>query len=102
MRYETGENRSTTDYRINALLQGSSEGLNPTDENYYVGDRNLKTKNLSVQIHKVILKNHIDNQYKKGDDIYVLTFLSPLGYIMGNYVRKMSSKEIIDRLNLNY
>lgn len=103
MRYQTGEQRSTTDYKINALLQGRSEGLSPTDPNYYVGDRYINTNNLSVQIHRVRLKNDISNadtgrQYKKGDEVIVLAFILPKDYVGGYAARRMTHAEIIDRL----
>lgn len=98
MRYKNGEQRSTNDYKIKALLQGHSEGLDPKDPNYYMGDRYLKTNNLSVQIHRVILKNGIDDQYKKGDNVIMLAFITPNDYIGGIAARKMSHAEIIDKL----
>jgi hypothetical protein len=100
MRYGSGECRSTSGYRVNALLQGRSEGLAPDDANYYVGDRCLRKDNLSVQIHRVILKNDIDNQYKKDDEVIMLAFVFPKGYIGGiSSAQKISKDEIINRIN---
>lgn len=97
--YYSGEKRSTSNYRVNALLQGRSEGLAPNDANYYVGDRTLRKDNLSVQIHRVILKNDIDNQYKVGDAVIMLAFVLPKGYIGGISTQKISKGEIINRIS---
>ena len=100
MRYDSGEKRSTSNYRVNALLQGRSEGLAPNDANYYVGDRTLRKDNLSVQIHRVILKNDIDNQYKAGDAVIMLAFVFPKGYIGGiSSAQKISKDAIINRIS---
>lgn len=99
IRYKTGEERSTDDYRIRALLQGYSENKSPNDADYYVGDRNLKSNNLSLQIHHVKLKNDIDNQYKKGDQVIMLALVMPDGYISGFAIKKMSRKDIKGKLN---
>lgn len=99
MRYETGEKRSTTDYRIKALLQGYSEGKSPNDPDYYIGDRNLRTNNLSIQIHHVILKNDIEDQYKAGDKVIVLAAILPNGYVGGYAAKKISKQEIKDILH---
>ena len=98
MRYETGEHRSTSDYRVNALLQGRSEGKVVTDPDYYVGDRYIKTDNLSVQIHRVFLKNDIEDQYTKGDEVYMLAFILPDNYVGGSAARRMTTDEIRNRL----
>lgn len=99
MRYETCEKRSTVDYRIKALLQGYSEGKSFNDPDYYIGDRNLRTDNLSIQIHHVILKNDIDDQYKIGDSIIALAAILPNGYVGGYAAQKISKKGIKDILN---
>ena len=98
MRYGTGEHRSTSDYRVNALLQGRSEGKVETDPDYYVGDRYIKTDNLSVQIHRVFLKNDIEDQYTKGDEVYMLAFILPDNYVGGSAARRMTTAEIRNRL----
>lgn len=100
MRYNTGQERSTANYRVLSLLQGYSESKRPGDPDYYVGDRNLKTDNLSIQIHHVRLLNDIDNQYKKGDEVILLALILPEGYVnIGSLTRRMTTSEIIDKLN---
>ena len=99
MRYDSKERRSTDEYRVKALLQGYSENKTQSDPDYYVGDRQLKTDNLSIQIHHVVLKNSIDDQYKEGDTVIMLAAVLPKGYIGGGSVRKISKKEIADMLN---
>ncbi len=101
MRYETGEKRSTVDYRIKALLQGYSEGKSVNDPDYYIGDRNLRTDNLSIQMHHVVLKNDIDDQYKTGDKVVVLAAILPNGYVGGYAAQKISKNEIKEILH-NY
>lgn len=98
MRYENGEGRSTDEYKIHALLQGYSEGKNRNDEDYYIGDRNIKSENLSIQIHHVKLKNNIEDQYKKGDEVIMLAFVMPEGYIGGHSAKKLTADEIKNRI----
>jgi hypothetical protein len=98
MRYENGEGRSTDEYKIHALLQGYSEGKNRNDEDYYIGDRNIKSENLSIQIHHVKLKNNIEDQYKKGDEVIMLAFVMPEGYIGGHSAKKLTADEIKYRI----
>ena len=100
MRYNNGQERSTANYRVLSLLQGYSESKRPGDPDYYVGDRNLKTDNLSIQIHHVRLLNDIDNLYKKGDEVILLALILPEGYVnIGSLTRRMTTSEIIDKLN---
>lgn len=100
MRYGKGESRSTEEYHITALLQGYSEGKKRNDPDYYVGDRNLKTNNPSVQIHHVKLKNDIGTEYSVGDEVIALALVLPDGFICtGNVTRRMSSEEILDKLS---
>lgn len=100
MRFGKGEERSTEKYQVLSLLQGYSESKKPGDKDYYVGDRNLKTNNLSIQIHRVRLKNDIDNCYKTGDEVILLALVLPDGYVsVGNLTHRMTASEIIEKLN---
>ena len=99
MRYARGEQRSTDEYHVLSLLQGYSESKKPGDPDYYIGDRNLKTSNLSVQIHHVKLKNDIGTDYKTGDEVIILALILPDGYVStGSVTRRMSEAEIFDKL----
>lgn len=98
MRPKTKENRSTNDYKIKALLQGRSEGKLIGDPDYYVGDRNLQTDCLSIQIHHVLLKNDIENKYNKGDEVIMLAAVLPKGYIGGSVAKRMNKKQIKNQL----
>ena len=82
------------------MLQGYSEGKKRNDPDYYVGDRNLKTNNPSVQIHHVKLKNDIGTEYSVGDEVIALALVLPDGFICtGSVTRRMSSEEILDKLS---
>jgi hypothetical protein len=99
MRYTKGETRSTDEYHVLSLLQGYSESKKPGDPDYYIGDRNLRTNNLSVQIHHVKLKNDIGSDYKTGDEVIILALILPEGYVSkGSVTRRMSEDEIFDKL----
>ncbi|MDO4802886.1 MAG: hypothetical protein Q4A15_12030 [Prevotellaceae bacterium] len=103
MRYSIGEKRSTDNFRVKALLQGRSDGVVPTDPNFYIGDRYIKSNNLLVQIHKVYLKNDIVDAngkiiYRTGDEIVMLAAVLPTGYIGGAVARKLTHKEIRARI----
>ena len=99
MRYESKQKRSTDGYNIKALLQGYSEGLNPNDKDYYPGDRQLRTSNLSIQIHHVILKNDIEDQYKTGDEVIMIAIILPKDYIGTSVSRKLTKDEITTHIS---
>lgn len=99
MRFEIKEKRSSIDYDIKALLQGRSENKSPDDEGYYCGDRYLKTNNLSLQIHHVILKNDIEDQYSAGNEVIMLAIVLPDGYVGCSSARRMTSIEIMNSKN---
>ncbi len=99
MRFNTGEERTVYENCVRNLMQGRSEGKDPSDPDYYPGDRYLpEFKNrLSLQIHNVKIKDNNNAYYINGDNVILLVLCMPKDFIIKNYVTRKDIANI-DRI----